>query len=270
MRYFSSISLNFVGIFLADVQHVQHRLLRKELESANQFFFFRGQLQSSQRSVRFQRGLAAFQHRELAIQLLILQLLAILIEAFHALLDHHKIAQHEFDIDVLHVANRVHRSFFVRHRIAVEEAQDVGQSVGDTHAGEVTRVAQRFFRDGRKIEILDRGVSHLGRFEDFRQLFEARIGNLGHADASFHGPDARRFVDAGENRKQRCLAYHGQADNSCLHLFRAYRGTSTDVRISCRMRSLVSVLRCESEARAIPRRWAKTGITSRFTSSGIT
>ena len=126
----------------------------------------------------------------------------------------------------------------MRHGIAFEQAQDVRQSVGHAHARQVTGVAQGFFRDGREVEILDCGVRDLGRFENLGELFEPGVRNLGHADASFHGADAGRFVDAGQNRKQRCLAYHGQADNGSFHLFRAYRGTSTVVRISCRMRSL--------------------------------
>ena len=43
------------------------------------------------------------------------------------------------------------------------------------------------------------------------------VGTGGHADAGFERSYARGFVHTGENREQTGLAYHGQANDGCLH-----------------------------------------------------
>ena len=49
-------------------------------------------------------------------------------------------------------------------------------------------------------------------------------GNAGDARARGRGADARFLVDAGEDREQRGLADHGQADNGCLHNWSGLQG----------------------------------------------
>ncbi len=150
LRYSSSIWCSRPGVFFADVQDEQHRLLRKELESANQLFFVRRQLQGAQRDVLFERGFAAFEQREFAIQLRALDLLAIFLQALHALFDHHQVAQNQLDLHVFQIAHRIHRAFFMRHGVALKQPQDVRQRVRHAHAGKITGVAQSFLGDGRE------------------------------------------------------------------------------------------------------------------------
>ena len=67
-------------------------------------------------------------------------------------------------------------------------------------------------------------------------------------------------MDAGENREQRGLADHGQADNGSFHMRNVYRGTSTWLRISSMMRSPASARRCTRVVRVL--------ITTRCANSG--
>ncbi len=138
----------------------------------------------------FERRLAAFEQREFAIQLRALDLLAIFLQALHALLHHHQVAQDQLDLHVFEIAHRIHRAFLVRHGVALKKPQHVGQRVGYAHAGEIARIAQRLFRDGREIEILNRGVRDLGRLENFRQRVQPRVRHLG--DARRAPPSIRR------------------------------------------------------------------------------
>ncbi len=60
----------------------------------------------------------------------------------------------------------------------------------------------------------------LGRLEKLRQRVQAGVGHLGDAGAHGGRADARLLVNAGEDREQRGLADHGQADNGSFHRVR--------------------------------------------------
>ena len=93
VRYSSSTSCMRGGVFLADIQHAQHRLLRKELEAANALLIFSAELQPAQGAIRFELGFQRSSSANSCVQLRTLGLLAILIDPLHALFHHHQIAQ---------------------------------------------------------------------------------------------------------------------------------------------------------------------------------
>jgi hypothetical protein len=72
-------------------------------------------------------ALALFQQLEFAVELGILDLLAVLVEALQALLDHHQVAEDQLGFDVFQIAQRVDRALFVRDGFVFEQAQHVGE-----------------------------------------------------------------------------------------------------------------------------------------------
>ncbi len=93
--------------------------------------------------------------------------------------------------------------------------------------------------------------------------------------AVYHGSSIARFPWGRRSVCVVCLIKcQGMADDktrsSAPQYSLGYSGTSTCVRISCRMRSLSSVLLCDIAARVFTiMRCANTGRASRFTSSGM-
>ena len=143
--------------------------MRKELEAADGLFFFGREFERAQRFVAFERRLAALEQRKLVIEFGAFDFLAILLQPLHALFDHHQVAQDQLDFNVFEIAQRIHRALFVRHGVALKQAQHVRQSIGHAHAGQVTRIAQGFLGDGREVQVFHRRVRDLGRLENFRQ-----------------------------------------------------------------------------------------------------
>ena len=131
------------------------------------------------------------QQLEFLIQLGILDLLAILVQALQALFDHHQVAEDEFGLDVLQIAQRIHRAFLVRDGLVFEQAQHVGEGVPHAQAGQVAGIAQALPGDRRHVHVFDRGVRDLGRLEEAAERFQARVGNFGDAGARGGGTDAR-------------------------------------------------------------------------------
>ena len=94
-------------------------------------------------------ALQRLQQFELVVELGILDLLAILVQALQALLDHHQIAEDQFGLDVFEVAHGIDRALFVRHGLVLEDAQHVREGIRHAQAGEIAGVAQSLLRDGR-------------------------------------------------------------------------------------------------------------------------
>ena len=189
----------------------------EELEAADAFLLLRVEIHVPQRLAFPDERLGAGEDLELVVQAGVLDLLAVFFEALEAFLNHHEVAEDQLGLDVLQVAHGIDGAFFVGDGGILEEAQDVGHGVDHAQAGQIGRIAQGLFGDGREIQVLDGGVRDLGGGENARQLSQARVGHLGHAQARLHGADASGFVDTGEDGEERCLAYHGQADNGCFH-----------------------------------------------------
>jgi hypothetical protein len=105
----------------------------------------------------------------------------------------------------------------MRDALVPEQAQDVGEGVHHPQAGEVAGVAQVLFRDCGHVHVFHGGMRELAWLEDAGQFVQARIRHLRHAHASGGGADSGVLADSGKDGEQGSLAYHGQADNSCLH-----------------------------------------------------
>ena len=88
----------------------------------------------------------------------ILDLLAVLVEALQALLDHHQVAQDQLGLDVFQVAQRIDRALLVGHGLVREQAQHVREGVHHAQAGQVAGVAQVLLRDGRHVHVFHGGV----------------------------------------------------------------------------------------------------------------
>ena len=120
-------------------------------------------LHLAERRVGFERGFHALQDLELVVEVGVLDLLAVPVEAFQALLDHHQVAEDQLGLDIVEVAQRVDRALLVRHGVALEDAEHVGQGVHHAQAAQVARLAQSFLGDGREVEVLDGGVRDASR-----------------------------------------------------------------------------------------------------------
>ena len=191
------------GVFFADVQDEQHRLLRKELESADALFFFRRQFQSAQRDVRFERRLCSVPAERIpdpAPELLIF------LRSFSSRSMRFSTTTRSLRISSISTSSRSRTGStepFSCGTVSLwKQAQHVRQRIRHAHAGQITGIAQGFFRDGGKIQILNRGVRDFGRIEDLRQRVQPGVGNLGDADARFQQPHASGFMHAGQNREQ--------------------------------------------------------------------
>ena len=210
-------------LLLAQVQHVEHGLLGQELEAAQALLVLAFEFELAQRLVLLEHGLGAHQEFELAVELGVLDLLAILFEPLQALLDHHEVAEDEFGFDVLQIAHGVHRALLVGDGFVGEQPQHMGEGVHHAQAADVAGLAQVLLGDGGHVHVLDGGMRHLGRFEQAAERFHARVGHLGHARTGRGRADARLLVDAGEDREQRGLAHHGQTDDGGLHIMASDR-----------------------------------------------
>ena len=124
------------GVLFADIEHVEHRLLREELEAADALLVIGIELQLAQRLVGFEQRLAFHQQLEFAVELGILDLLAIFVQALQALLHHHEVAEDQLGLDVFQIAQRVHGALLVRNGLVGEEAQHVGERVDHAQARE--------------------------------------------------------------------------------------------------------------------------------------
>ena len=218
-------------------------------------------------------ALHLLQQLEFAVELGVLDLLAVLVEALQALFDHHQVAEDQLGLHVLDVAHRVDRALLVRHGVVVEEAQHVGEGVDHAQAGQIAAgVAQSLLRDGGHVQVLDRGVGDLGRLE---QLAPARPGAR---RAPWRCRCARRWSRCGVSWctpvrivNRDVLPTMGRPMMAVFIVRNDfYRGTSTWLRISSMMRSPMSARRCTRAARVLTTtRCAKSGTASRFTSSGM-
>ncbi len=119
-----------------------------------------------------------FQQLVLLVELGILDLLAILVEALQALFDHHQIAQDQLGFHVFQIAQRIHRALLVRHGLICEQAQHVRESVHHAQAGQITGVAQALFRDGGHVHIFHRGVRDFLRLKSLASASRRASGTL--------------------------------------------------------------------------------------------
>src|SRR5450759_5086887 len=141
------------GFLLADVEHVQHGLLGEKLEATDALFVIVIELQLAQRLVGFDRGLAPDQQVVFAIELGVLDLLAVLFEALQALFEHREIVEDELGLQVFHVAYGVDGALLMGNGVAGEKAQNVGEGVDIAQAGDTARVAQGLLGNGGHVHV---------------------------------------------------------------------------------------------------------------------
>ena len=136
---FALALVQLAGLVFTEVQHVEYGLLREKLEAAQAFFLLGVELQLPQRLVRFQGGFALLEQLEFAVQLGVLDLLAVLFQALEALFHHQQVAEHQLHLDVFQVAHRIDGPLLVRDGGVLEQAQHVGEGVHHPQAGQVAR-----------------------------------------------------------------------------------------------------------------------------------
>ena len=84
---------------------------------------------------------------------------------------------------------------------------------------DVSSFLQRVLADRADVHVFDRRVRQLLRVVERGQAVEAVVWNLGDADVRLArvGVSLRRQMRLGQNTKQRCLAYLGQANDAGFH-----------------------------------------------------
>ena len=113
---------------LADVEDVENRLLAQEHEPAKAFLVFRRHFHFAQWLFRSQVRVGALEQLEFFFEFRRLHLLEIFFEALEPLFDLAKIADHQVELDVLDVAQRIDLAH-VRNRGIVEDPDHVGERI---------------------------------------------------------------------------------------------------------------------------------------------
>ena len=166
---------------LADVEHVEHRLLAQEHEAADALLVFGRHFHFAQRLFGFEVGLGFDQQLVFFFQFRRLHLLQVFFQALQSFFDLAKIADHEIELDVLDVAQRIDRAD-VRNLIAFKRPQHVDERIYLAQMANVGGLFQRFLADGAYVDVFDRGVSQLFRVVERGQFVEPLVGDLGDSD----------------------------------------------------------------------------------------
>ena len=168
-------AIDFRRFFVAQIQHVEHRLAREKHEAGEHLLLFGLEFEFAQRRFRFERLAAAQQHLQFGFEQRVFLLFQILFDAFDALGRLLEIVEDQLDVDALDIAHRIERADLVRHGRVFEQAHHVRQRV---------RLAQRHERRGillavllqaADIDVLDGRVGDFLRLEYLGQLRHARV-----------------------------------------------------------------------------------------------
>ena len=118
----------------------------------------RVEFQLAQRPVGFERRLALLEQLELAVQLRVLDLLAVFVQALQAFLHHHQVAEDRVRFPRLRdrAPDRPSPSRAERCRLRTGAAR--GQTRPPRAGWPGSRVAQGLLGDGRHVQVFDRGV----------------------------------------------------------------------------------------------------------------
>ena len=108
-------AINLRRLFIAQIQHVEHRFAGQEHEARQHFHFFRLEFQLAQRRFGFERKPAAVQESQFRFEYRFLLFLQVFFDALDPLRALFEIGQDQFEVHVPDVAQRVERSAFVRH-----------------------------------------------------------------------------------------------------------------------------------------------------------
>ena len=203
---------------LADVQHVENRLLAEEHEALDALLVFGGHLHFAQRLVGFHLRLGALQQLEFFFEFRRLHLLEIFFQTLQPLFDLPQIADQQIEFHVLDVAQRINLAH-MRNRRIVKHAHHMRQCVDVAQMRGVGAVFQRFLPDRAHVDVFHRRMRQLLRVVERGQPVEPVVRNFGDADVRLArvGACLIRKMRLGKNPKQRCLAYLRQANNAGFH-----------------------------------------------------
>src|SRR5581483_4429694 len=205
-----------LGAF-ADVQHIENRLLAEEHEASNTLLVFRSHLHFTDWLLRLQVRFGTLQELKFFFQFRRLHLLEIFFQALQTFFDLTEIADHEVEFDVLDIAQRIDGTD-VWNGVVFEGANHVGERVHRAQVAEESTFLERFLADRSEIDVLDGGMGQLFWAVHGGKAVKTVVGNFGDADVGFARVVARAgSLGLGENPKQRCLAYLGQADDANFH-----------------------------------------------------
>ena len=162
--------------------------------------------------------LGALQQIKFFFQLGGAHLLQIFFHALQALFDLAEIADHQIELDILDVAQRIDRAD-VGDGSVFKGANHVGQRVDVAQVPDVGGLFQSFLADGADVHVFDRSVGELLGVVERRELVKAVVGDFGDSDVGLArvGVGWLGKMRLGENAEQRCLAYLGQANNAGFH-----------------------------------------------------
>ena len=139
---------------LADVEHVEHRLLTQKHEAAQTLFVIGRHLHFAEGLFGFEKGFGFDEQLVFFFQLRRLHLLQIFFQTFEPFLDLAEIADHEIELDILDVAQRIDGAD-VRNLIAFKGAENVNEGVHLAQMADVGGFFQRVLADGAYVYILD-------------------------------------------------------------------------------------------------------------------
>jgi len=142
---------------LANVEHVEHRLLAQEHEAANALLVVGRDLHFAQRLFGFEKSFGLDEQLVFFFQFGRLHLLQIFFQALQPLFDLAEVAHHQVELDVPDVAQRIDRTH-VRDRIVLECPQHVDERIHLAQMTDVGGFFQRVLADRAHVHIFDRGV----------------------------------------------------------------------------------------------------------------
>ena len=130
-----------------------------------------------------------------------------------------QVADHQVELDVGDVANRIERAAGVRNRVILKDAQHVDQRIDRAQVGKISGLLQRLLPNRAHVGILHLRVNQFARIALRRQPVQPVVGNRGDADVRLARVGAAvGDIRAGKYLEQRGLAHLGQADDSSLHI----------------------------------------------------
>jgi hypothetical protein len=213
---------------LGDVGDEHRRLGGDEAERLQHRLLLLAEGDGAHRPGLVERGAALLEHVDQALGFLVVARLGDLDRAGERLLDGGEVGEAELGLDHLDVRHRVDLAGDVDHVLVLEAADDVDDRVGLAHVGEEL-VAEAFAlgRAGHQagdVDELDDRRDDALRLDDRRQLAEARIGQLDHADVRLDGAErdsSRGDACLGEGVEEGGLADVGQSHDAA---FQAHGG----------------------------------------------
>jgi len=195
--------VEFGGFVVTEIQHVEHRPLRKKEKTADGLALLGCKFEFPQRFFGFEMHLALFENTLLMLEQRVLLFLQVLFDPFQALGNLIVVRKNQLKIEIGGIAKRIDAALGMRHAGIVEDANDVGDGIHIAQRSEA--FAHALFLHAGEIHVLHRGVGDLLWVVELGKFAETRLGNLGNADVRRLAA-LRVHVGFGEDSKQRGLS----------------------------------------------------------------